>query len=83
MAFITDTDHVGDGSSRVFNITFEYIDEGDVKVSLNGVDTTDFILLNATTIQFNTLAAETATQETSGTKKRIALHPVRTGRRRD
>ena len=69
MAIITDTDHVGDGSSRVFNITFEYIDEGDVKVSLNGVDTTDFILLNATTIQFNTLAAATATQEASGAPK--------------
>ena len=70
MAIITDSDHTGDGSIRVFNITFEYIDEGDIKVSLNGVDTNNWQLLNATTIQFTADAGgATATQEASGAPK--------------
>ena len=70
MAIITDSDHTGDGSTRVFNITFEYIDEDDIKVSLNGVDTNNWQLLNATTIQFTADAGgATATQEASGAPK--------------
>jgi len=42
----------------LFNFTFEYIQESDVKVSLDGVDTTEYTFANASTIQFNTAPAD-------------------------
>ena len=49
----------GDGSTTSYNLTFEYIDETDVKVSLDGVvqATTEYSFANATTISFNTAPA--------------------------
>jgi hypothetical protein len=46
----------GDGSTTSYNLTFEYIDETDVKVSLDGViqATTEYSFANATTILFDT-----------------------------
>src|SRR5210317_934621 len=47
----------GDGSTILFSFTFEYLEESDVKVSVDGVvktQTTDYTFANATTISFNT-----------------------------
>ena len=50
----------GDGSQPSFVFTFEYIDEADVKVSLDGAvqATTAYSFANATTILFNTPPAD-------------------------
>src|SRR5210317_1995603 len=47
----------GDGSTTSYVLTFEYIDEDDVKVSLDGSVTTAYSFANATTILFNTAPA--------------------------
>ena len=49
----------GNGSTTSYNLTFEYIDETDVKVSLDGVvqATTEYSFANATTILFDTAPA--------------------------
>jgi len=48
--------HTGDDSSTLFNFTFEYLNESDIKVSLDGVDqiTTEYSVENATNIRFVT-----------------------------
>ena len=48
--------HTGNGSSTLFNFTFEYLKESDIKVSLDGVDqlTTAYSVENATNIRFVT-----------------------------
>lgn len=51
---VTENNYVGDGSTVLYSFTFEYIDEIDVKASLDGVETTDFTFDNATTIRFAT-----------------------------
>ena len=50
----------GDGTTTNFTFPFEYIKEADIKVSLNGSDTTEFTFANATTIQFNVAPADGA-----------------------
>ena len=50
----------GDGSTTSFNLTFEYLDESDVKVSIDGVvktQDTDYSFANATTILFTSAPA--------------------------
>jgi len=50
----------GDGSTTLFPFTFEYLEESDVKVSVDGTvktQTTDYTFANATTISFNTAPA--------------------------
>jgi len=50
----------GDGSRVLFPFTFEYLEESDVKVSVDGTvktQTTDYTFANATTISFNTAPA--------------------------
>jgi hypothetical protein len=50
----------GNGSTTLFSFTFEYLEESDVKVSVDGVvktQTTDYTFANATTISFNTAPA--------------------------
>ena len=49
--------YVGDGSTVLYSFTFPYIEETDVKVSLDGVDTTAYSLANATTVEFVTAPA--------------------------
>ena len=68
---VTETTATGDGSTILFPFTFEYIDESDVKVSLNGTTlaTTEYDFANATTIEFNSIASATTTQETTGAPK--------------
>lgn len=50
---ITQNTATGNGSQTTFPFTFPYIEEDDVKVSLDGVNTTAYTFANATTIQFN------------------------------
>lgn len=57
MAAITEDNYLGNGSSKTFGISFEYLEETDVKVSLDGVNTTEYIFANATQITFNTAPA--------------------------
>jgi hypothetical protein len=49
--------YTGDGSTVLFSFTFPYILGSHVKASLDGVETTDFSLANATTIEFDTAPA--------------------------
>lgn len=51
---VTEAFYTGNNSTVLFNIPFFYIDEADVKVTLDGVTTTAFVFANASTIQFNT-----------------------------
>ena len=63
---------VGNGTIKEFNITFPYIEEAHVKVTLNTIATTGFVVDTTTTpnkITFNTLSTATATQETTGAPK--------------
>lgn len=71
MANIEDK-YTGDGATRKFNITFEYLRESDVQATLNNVPTTAFSFANATTLEFAVAPAngvevrilrETATDE--------------------
>ena len=54
---IIENNYVGDGSTVLFPFTFEYIDARDVKVQLDGVDTTAYSLDNATTVRMDTAPA--------------------------
>ena len=49
----TENFFTGDGSTTSYNLTFEYIDEADVKISLDGSITTAYSFANATTILFS------------------------------
>jgi len=51
---ITSNSYTGNGSTTLYSFTFPYLDQSDVKVSLNGSPTTAYTFANATTIQFNT-----------------------------
>ena len=53
-----------DSTTVLRSFTFPYLKTSDIKVSLDGVETTAFTLANATTIQFNTVPA-------NGTKIKI------------
>ena len=56
---VTENFYTGNGSTTSFSLTFPYLKESDVKVSLDGVDqlTTAYSFANATTILFNTAPA--------------------------
>ena len=49
--------YVGNGSTVLYSFTFPYIETTDLRVSLDAVETTSYILANATTIQLNTAPA--------------------------
>ena len=54
--------YTGNGSTTDYSFTFPYLDDTDIKASLDGVVTTNFRLLNATTVQFvNNTTANTPT----------------------
>jgi hypothetical protein len=53
----TQNTYTGNGSTVLYSFTFPYLETANIKVSLNGVDTTAYTLANATTIQFNTAPA--------------------------
>ena len=50
-------EYTGDGSTTNYTFTFEYLEESDVKATINGTATTDFTFANATTLSFNTAPA--------------------------
>jgi len=54
---ITENRYTGDGTTILYSFVFPYIDETDIKVTLDDVITTAYSLANATTIQFNTAPA--------------------------
>lgn len=49
--------YTGNGTLTQFTFPFEYLDESDIKVSLDGTNTTAYSLANATTVEFNTAPA--------------------------
>lgn len=60
----TEHSYTGDGSTTNYSVTFAYLKEADVKVTLDHVATTAYTFANATTVQFTTAPA-------SGVKIRI------------
>ena len=51
---VTQNTYTGNGSTTNYSFTFPYLEETDIKVSLNGTATTAYTLANATTISFTT-----------------------------
>ena len=57
---VTQNTYTGNGATLLYSFTFPYLETTDIKVSVNGVNTTAYTLANATTIQFNTAPANGA-----------------------
>ena len=57
---ITENKYTGNGSTVLYSFTFPYLEVADIKVSLDGTLTTEYILANATTVEFNTAPANGA-----------------------
>ena len=53
MSTTTENKYVSNGSTVLYSFTFPYINEADVKVSYNGLDTTEYTLANATTVELD------------------------------
>lgn len=53
----TQNTYTGDGTTTLYSFTFPYIKEDNIKVSLDGVDTTAYTIANATQISFTTAPA--------------------------
>ena len=49
--------YTGDGSTTNYSFTFEYLEQSEVKVTLNGAASTAFTFANATTLSFNSAPA--------------------------
>ena len=49
---VTSNTFTGDGSTTNYSFTFEYLEQDEVKVTLDGVATTAFTFANATTLSF-------------------------------
>lgn len=56
----TQNTYTGDNSTVSYSFTFPYLEETDIKVSLDGVVTTAYSLSNATTVTFNAAPASGA-----------------------
>jgi len=54
---ITQNTYSGDGSTTNYSFTFEYLNQSDVKATLDGTATTAFTFANATTLSFTTAPA--------------------------
>ena len=54
---VTQNNFTGDNSTVLYNFTFPYLAQTDVKVKLDGVDTTAYSFANATTVQMNSAPA--------------------------
>ena len=64
--------YTGNGATTNYSFTFPYLDDTDIKASLDGTVTTNFRLLNATTVQFvNNTTANTPTAPNTGVAIRI------------
>ena len=57
---VTQNTFTGNGSTVLYSFTFPYLASTDIKVSVNGTNTTAYTLANATTIQFTTAPANGA-----------------------
>jgi hypothetical protein len=60
----TSNTYTGNGTNKLFSITFPYLDTSDINVYLNGVlqtITTEYTFANATTVEFVTAPANGAT----------------------
>jgi hypothetical protein len=53
----TKTTYTGNGTNRLFSFSFPYLFPGDIKVQLNGVNTTAYTFANATTVEMTTAPA--------------------------
>jgi len=53
----TSNTYTGDGSTTNYSFTFEYLEQSEVKVTLDGVSTTAFTFANATTLSFTSAPA--------------------------
>jgi len=51
---VTSNTFTGDGSTTNYSFTFEYLEQDEVKVTLDGTETTAFTFANATTLSFTT-----------------------------
>ena len=72
MSAVTENNYTSDGSRTNYSFTFPYLKTSDIKVSLDGVETSNFTFANATTIQLNNGATPpVATAPASGVKIRI------------
>jgi len=49
---VTSNTFTGDGSTTNYSFTFEYLEQDEVKVTLDGVATSAFTFANATTLSF-------------------------------
>ena len=56
MATISNS-YTGNGSTTNYSFTFEYLEQSEVKVTLDGAATTAFTFANATTLSFTTAPA--------------------------
>jgi len=54
---VTSNTFTGDGSTTNYSFTFEYLEQPEVKVTLDGVATTAFTFANATTLSFTSAPA--------------------------
>ena len=54
---VTENLYTGDGSTVLYSFTFPYLATTDVKVSLDGSNTTAYTLANATQVQLNSAPA--------------------------
>ena len=54
---VTSNIFTGDGSTTNYSFTFEYLEQSEVKVTLDGVATTAFTFANATTLSFTSAPA--------------------------
>ena len=57
---VTSNTFTGDGSTTNYSFTFEYLEQDEVKVTLNGVATSAFTFANATTLSFTSAPASGA-----------------------
>ena len=72
MSAVTENNYVSNGSLTNYSFTFPYLKTSDITVSLDGVETTNFTFVNATTIQLNNGATPpVATAPANGVKIRI------------
>ena len=78
---LTQNSYTGDGNAVLFNFTFPYLQEADVKVKLNGVTqaTTAYSFANATQIQMATAPANGVTvlifRDTNNDAKKATFYP--------
>ena len=52
---VTQNSYTANGSTDTFSFTFQYLATTDIKVKLNGVDTTAYTLPTATTVKLNSM----------------------------